>query len=253
MEILIIGAILGFVIGITGLGGGMLTTPTLVLFFNVPITTAIGTSLLFAGITKIAAASVYVYRRSICTKLISFLAFGSVPGTILGSYSLHLLNEKYPILVNKLLPILVVLLIFISVIFSFYKSYIKKDLIDIDIRNRPYLISLLGFIIGFEIGLTSIGSGVLVTAILMAVCPLVPSKIVGSDIVHGLILSLVAGSVHYSLGNVDEVIATKLILSGVIGAFVGAFVSPKVSQDKLKIALYFFIIFLSFGFLLKKI
>jgi hypothetical protein len=254
MEIAVIGLILGFIIGITGLGGGMLTTPILIIFLDVPTVTAVGTSLIFASVTKVAAASVYIYRRLICTKLTTFLALGSIPGAILGSYSLHFFNKNYPFFVNKIMPVLIFLLIFISVSFSIYKTFSKNDfLIDIDIRNKPYLISLLGFIVGFEIGLTSIGSGVLITAILMAVCPLITSKIIGTDIVHGLILSIVAGSIHYSVGHVDAYLATHLIIGGIVGALLGAFLSPRIPQDKLKISLNLCILILGFVFLIKTI
>lgn len=254
MEVLLIGFFLGFIIGITGLGGGMLTTPILIVFLGVPTVSAVGTSLIFAGITKIAAASVYIYRRLICTKLTTFLALGSIPGAVLGSYSLHYLNKNYPLFTSKIMPILIFLLILISVSFSLYRTFNKNDFLNnIDIRNKPYLISLLGFIVGFEIGLTSIGSGVLITAILMAVCPLIASKIVGTDIVHGLILSLVAGSIHYSLGDVDVYLATHLVLGGIVGALLGAFISPKIPQNNLKVALNLSVLILGFVFLIETV
>lgn len=150
------------------------------------------------------------------------------------------------------MPVLIFFMIFISVSFSIYKTFSKNDfLIDIDIRNKPYLISLLGFIVGFEIGLTSIGSGVLITAILMAVCPLNTSKIIGTDIVHGLILSIVAGSIHYSVGYINTYLVTYLISGGIVGALLGAFLSPRIPQDKLKIILNISTLILGFLFLIK--
>ncbi|SNZ11436.1 hypothetical protein SAMN06265182_2063 [Persephonella hydrogeniphila] len=238
MELSILGLILGLVIGVSGVGGGMLTTPALTLLMGVPIATAVGTSLLFSAITKVFASFIYIKRGLVCIRLATLLAAGSIPGALLGSYAFHYFFELNPQIASKVVPSFILFMIFASCCFSYYRMFTKNEkVINFDIRNKPYLIPVIGFVVGFDIGFTSIGAGVIVASILLALCPMNPSKIVGTDIVHGFILSIFAGGIHYSLGGVDTGILFLLLQGGIIGVVIGSLISPYLPQKPFRFAL----------------
>ncbi|WP_293443542.1 sulfite exporter TauE/SafE family protein [Persephonella sp.] len=238
MELTILGGILGLIIGISGVGGGMLTTPALTLLVGVPIATAVGTSLLFSAITKIFASVVYLKRGLVCIRLATLLAAGSIPGAFLGSYSFHYLFDINPSLASKVVPSFILFMIVASCCFSYYRMFTKNEkIINFDIRTKPFVIPVIGFVVGFDIGFTSIGAGIIVASILLALCPMNPSKIVGTDIVHGFILSIFAGGIHYSLGGVDTGILFYLLQGGIIGVILGALISPYLPQKPFRFAL----------------
>ena len=238
MDLAILGGILGLIIGVSGVGGGMLTTPALTLLMGVPIATAVGTSLFFSAVTKIFASLVYIKRGFVCIRLATLLAVGSIPGALFGSYSFHYFFELNPSLASKVVPSFILFMIFASCCFSYYRMFTKNEkIINFDIRTKPFVIPVIGFIVGFDIGFTSIGAGIIVASILLALCPMNPSRIVGTDIVHGFVLSLFAGSIHYSLGGVDNGILIYLLQGGIIGVVVGAFISPYLPQKPFRFAL----------------
>ncbi|WP_456401008.1 sulfite exporter TauE/SafE family protein [Persephonella sp.] len=238
MELILIGAVLGLIIGLTGIGGGMLTTPVLTIFMGVPINTAVGTSLLFSAITKVFASGIYIKRGLVCTKLTLLLASGSIPGAFLGSYAFHYFFEKYPVVASKVVPAFIVVMILVSCAFSYYRMFTKSEVIqNFDIRSRPYLIPIIGLVVGFDIGFTSVGAGVIVASILLALCPMNPSRIIGTDIVHGFLLSIFAGGLHYSFGGVDTDILFKLLQGGIFGVILGSLISPYLPQKPFRFAL----------------
>ncbi|WP_457624078.1 sulfite exporter TauE/SafE family protein [Persephonella sp.] len=249
MELIFTGLILGMVIGVTGIGGGMLTTPALTLLMGVPISTAVGTSLLFSAITKVFASAIYVYRGLVCVRLATLLAMGSIPGAFAGSFSFHFLFDKFPGVASKVVPAFILFMIVASCCFSYYRMFTKNEKIrNFDIRSRPLLIPLIGFVVGFDIGFTSIGAGVIVASILLALCPMNPSRIIGTDIVHGFILSIFAGGIHFSLGGVDSSILLGLIQGGIVGVILGALVAPYLPQKPFRFALNSVILVIAFMF-----
>ncbi|WP_457626052.1 sulfite exporter TauE/SafE family protein [Persephonella sp.] len=238
MELSILGLILGLIIGVSGVGGGMLTTPALTLLMGVPIAAAVGTSLLFSAVTKIFASLIYIKRGLVCIRLATLLAAGSIPGALLGSYSFHYFFEINPEIASKVVPSFILFMIFASCCFSYYRMFTKNEKIaNFDIRTKPFLIPVIGFVVGFDIGFTSIGAGVIVASILLALCPMNPSRIVGTDIVHGFILSIFAGSIHYSLGGVDTDILFFLLQGGIIGVIIGSLIAPYLPQKPFRFAL----------------
>ncbi|RUM50086.1 MAG: sulfite exporter TauE/SafE family protein [Hydrogenothermus sp.] len=246
METIIIGFFLGLSIGLTGIGGGMLTTPFLILFMGVPVPIAVGTSLLFSAITKVFAAVIYLLRGLICTKLIFLLLVGSIPGSILGSYLLHYFYDKYPYISNKLIPIIIFIMILLSSLFSLFRLFSKsRHLTDIDIRSKSYLIPLIGFVVGFDIGFTSVGAGIIVASLLLAFCSLSPSKIVGTDIVHGLILTIFASGLHLTLDGVNTSILLDLIKGGILGVILGSIIAPYLPQKPFRLSLNIIVLVLA--------
>jgi hypothetical protein len=238
MELILTGIVLGLIIGLTGIGGGMLTTPVLTIFMGVPINTAVGTSLLFSAVTKIFASGIYIKRGLVCKKLTLLLASGSIPGAFLGSYAFHCFLDKYPAVAHKVIPAFIVFMILASCIFSYYRMFSKSERIaNFDIRNKPLLIPIIGLVVGFDIGFTSVGAGVIVASILLALCPMNPSRIIGTDIVHGFILSIFAGGLHYSFGGVDTDILFKLLQGGIFGVILGSLISPYLPQKPFRFAL----------------
>jgi len=238
MELLVAGLILGTVIGVTGIGGGMLTTPALTLLMGVPITTAVGTSLLFSAITKIIASGVYIHRGLVCVRLATLLALGSIPGSLFGSFFFHYIFDIAPGFASKVVPSFILFMIVVSCCFSYYRMFTKNErVINFDIRNKPLLIPVIGFVVGFDIGFTSVGAGVIVASLLLALCPMNPARIIGTDIVHGFVLSLFAGGIHFSMGGVDTGILLGLLQGGLIGVLLGALVAPYLPQKPFRFVL----------------
>lgn len=251
MELVLTGIFIGFFIAISGMGGGALTTPILLLFFNVPISIAVGTSLAFSFITKVFASFLYIKKGFYCKKLVSFLLVGSIPGVITGSYALHIITDKYPLFAKLFIPIIIALLIFISSFYSIYKIIKNENYSKFDLSEKKYLIPIIGFFVGFDVGFTSIGAGVITGAILLAFCSLPASRIVGTDILHGLFLSLIGSSVHFYLGHTEFSLLLPLTIGGVIGVFTGAFVLPYLPNKQLKLGLNLGILILTVFFLKK--
>ncbi|WP_457639177.1 sulfite exporter TauE/SafE family protein [Persephonella sp.] len=238
MELALTGLILGLIIGATGMGGGMLTTPALTLLMGVPVATAVGTSLLFSAVTKIFASAVYIKRGLVCVRLTTLLALGSIPGAFVGSSAFHYMFKYYPDIASRVIPSVILAMIVASCCFSYYRMFTKNEkIINFDIRNKPAVIPVIGFVVGFDIGFTSVGAGVIVASILLALCPISPSRIIGTDIVHGFILSVFAGGVHFSLGGVDTGILLGLLQGGIIGVLIGAYLSPYLPQKPFRFAL----------------
>ncbi|MBK3332693.1 sulfite exporter TauE/SafE family protein [Persephonella atlantica] len=252
MELLVLGLTLGLVIGITGIGGGMLTTPALTLLMGVPIASAVGTSLLFSAITKIFASAIYIYRGLVCVRLSTLLALGSIPGSLFGSFSFHYFFKINAELASKVVSVFVLVMIVSSCCFSYYRMFTKNEkIVNFDIRSKPLWIPVIGFIVGFDIGFTSIGAGVIVASILLALCPMNPSRIIGTDIVHGFILSLFAGGIHFSMGGVDTDILIGLLYGGIFGVILGSLISPYLPQKPFRFALNSAVLVFAFMFAFK--
>ncbi len=238
------GLMVGLLVGFTGVGGGALMTPILVFVVGAAPQTAVGTDLLFAAITKLAGASVHGARHSIDWLVVRRLALGSLPAACLTlavlAYFPHERSADWLIL--KALGLALVL----SSVAMMFK--VRLHAIGMRLRNelpvpfkraQPALTVLAGAILGCLVTLTSIGAGALGAVMLVYLYPyrLTPAKLVGTDIVHAIPLTLVAGMGHLGLGNIDGRLLLELLAGSIPGVLIGAWFSTRVRDTVLRRAI----------------
>lgn len=239
MEIAL-GFFIAFIVGVTGMGGGPLATPLLMIVLAVPAMEAVGTSLIFVTITKAAAAAVYFWRKQIDWPWFGRLLVGGAPGVLIGTFLLQGMSKD-----PKLQPIVLSLIgaIIIScALLSLWRLYANKMVENR--RDRPYVVTLLGFLIAIEYGFSSAGAGALTSLVLLHFTNLEPKTIVGTDLMFGLAIATLAGSVHLSSGNLNTSLLYSLSIGGIVGALVGALIGTRLPSRFLRFGLSLVMIFL---------
>lgn len=236
-EILLIAAIglgVGILVGLTGVGGGALLVPILVVAVRVSPIVAVGTGTLFVAATKIGAAWQYHRQDRVDLRLVRRLALGSIPGALLGVTCLALLRSDLGDSVNGILKIMIGALLIATPTIAIVKSYLertgKKSLRD---RLPPYINAkngtiIVGFIGGCLVGMTSMGSGSVIMTLLLLFYSKPTATLVGSDLAHSVILGAVAGMGHFALGTIDFRLLAALLLGSIPGAWLAAKLAPLV-------------------------
>jgi uncharacterized protein len=231
----------GLLVGMTGVGGGSLMTPLLILLFGVHPSTAVGTDLLYAAATKAGGSVVHGVSRSIHWPAVIRLACGSIPASVLTLLALWLLQldaASQRSLVNLVLSF-ALLLTATSLIFrkSIMQRY-QRRLESLGERTTTLATVLTGAALGLLVSISSVGAGAVgVTALLMLYPQLPMARIVGSDIAHAVPLTLVAGAGHWALGSVDWSLMGVLLLGSLPGIAIGSLVAVRVPQTVLRVAL----------------
>ena len=235
------GLVVGLLVGMTGVGGGSLMTPLLILLFGVHPSTAVGTDLLYAAATKTGGSVVHGIARSIHWPAVIRLACGSIPAsilTLLAMWQLGLDGESQRSLVNLVLCFALLLtatsLIFRKSILDRYRSRMER----VDDRTITVATVTTGVALGVLVSISSVGAGAVgVTALLLLYPRLPMAKIVGSDIAHAVPLTLVAGAGHWLLGAVDWHLMGVLLLGSLPGIIIGSYAAVRVPQTVLRVAL----------------
>jgi uncharacterized membrane protein YfcA len=235
------GFAVGLLVGMTGVGGGSLMTPLLILLFGIHPATAVGTDLLYATVTKSAGSVVHGFNNNVDWRIVRRLATGSVPMAILSIAALSYLDvsgETARQLIGAVLAFALLLtaatLLFRKALFAQYSARIG-GLAD---RQTALLTVIVGGVLGVLVSISSVGAGAIgVTALVLLYPKLATRRIVGSDIVHAVPLTLVGGIGHWYLGSVDWPIFTALILGSVPGIVVGSYIAVRVPESALRIVL----------------
>jgi len=255
MEVgfILTGFLVGFLVGLTGVGGGSIMTPILLLVFHIQPVVAVGTDLLFASVTKSAGILAHGKLGNIDWQIVKRLATGSVPASIATVYCLNHLDIESSHVVNTIQFWLGVALIVTSIAVMIREkliSLINKDAL-LNARYTAPMTILLGVFLGALVTITSVGAGALGLTALMLLYPKEKaSTLVGSDIAHAVPLTLVAGLGHATLGTVDYTLLGTLLLGSIPGIFVGSHVSTKVAEHWLRIALATILVFVGFKLVL---
>lgn len=223
-----LGFIIAFAIGVTGVGAGTVTAPLLILFLGLPPEVAVGTALLFGFLAKVPAGGVYLLRGEVDGKALGRLLLGGIPGVVLGSLLLAALEGARG---------LVLLAVGFTVLLSAGLGLFRSLKGGVRGRARPWLLPLAAFGIGLEVGFSSAGAGALGTLLLLYATRLSPQKVVGTDILFGLVLALLGGGVHLALGQVDRELLLGLVGGGVLGGAAGALLATRLPQEPLRRAL----------------
>lgn len=234
------GFIVGLLIGLTGVGGGSLMTPILLIFFGKPAVVAVGTDLLYAAITKSAGVFAHGKLGNIEWRIVGLLALGSVPASIITTVYLSNINvfsDNAVITIQFWLGI-ALMLTSLSVIFRHQLASLSKTGHWIKPALADPLTLVLGVTLGVLVTLTSVGAGALgVTALLVLYPKLSMTKIIGTDVAHAVPLTLIAGLGHVSLGTVDYPLLGTLLIGSIPGIWIGSHLSAKVAEHWLRLLL----------------
>ena len=223
------GALVGLIIGLTGIGGGALMTPLLILVFRQAPIMAVGTDLVFAALTKTIATATYGFQRHIDWPVVSRLAIGSVPASLATLAWLRLTHESGAAVANVVTHSLAVMLL-IGAVGLLLQARLHRlglraaaETLDRFRRLQPLLTVLSGLCLGVAVTLTSVGAGALGTVALLYVYPLrlTPTRLVATDLAHALPLAVIAGAGHATLGHVDYALLGNLLIGSIPGVFVG--------------------------------
>lgn len=232
------GLLVGTLVGLTGVGGGSLMAPILILLFGVSPTTAVGTDLWFAAITKSFGGAVHHTLGDPDWQVVRRLAMGSLPASAL---TLFILSQTHvgPIKQGMVMNALGVVLL-LTAVATLSWNLVRGTVLRLDDgratkyrRLQPGLTVLAGMILGVMVSMTSVGAGALGATMLLALYPLRmnPSRLVGTDIVHAVPLTIVAGIGHLWLGNVNFLLLGSLLVGSVPGILVGSFLATRISGN----------------------
>jgi len=231
----------GLLVGMTGVGGGSLMTPLLILLFGIHPPTAVGTDLLYAAATKVGGSAVHSWARSIHWPAVTRLASGSIPASILTMvvlWRLDLNGEAGRSLVNVVLCFALMLtaasLIFRRAILESLRGRMAR----FDAGTIARATVLVGIILGVLVSISSVGAGAVgVTALLLLYPQLPMARIVGSDIAHAVPLTLVAGIGHWAMGAIDWPLMGMLLTGSLPGIVIGSYFATRVPETALRLLL----------------
>jgi uncharacterized membrane protein YfcA len=231
----------GLLVGLTGVGGGSLMTPLLILLFGIHPTTAVGTDLLYAAVTKSAGSAVHGLNRTVDWRIVGRLASGSVPMTIVTIACLSYFDIKGDIAKHLIGAVLAVALLITAVTLILRNKiagYYAPRMSTLPPGRIAALTILTGAILGVLVSISSVGAGAIGVTALVLLYPKVPIRqIIGSDIVHAVPLTLVAGIGHWLLGSVDWQIFIALIFGSIPGVLLGSYAAARFPERALRIVL----------------
>ena len=242
-AIVIFGFGIGAMVGMTGMGGGTLMTPLLILLFGVKPVTAIGTDIFYAAVTKTVGGWRHLRMGTVNMSLALWLAAGSVPAAVTGVWAITVLQskigeERLDSIVYALLGGTLLMVGFITLARALILSKLVEERDDFELQRRHKIAAVgIGATTGFVIGITSAGSGTVIAILLIAVYRLTPQRVVGTDVFHAAILLWAAGVAHWVGGNVDFVLAANILIGSIPGVIVGSHFAARAPTGFLRTAL----------------
>jgi uncharacterized membrane protein YfcA len=232
------GLAVGALVGFTGVGGGSLMTPLLVLLFGIHPATAVGTDLLYAGLTKISGSVVHGLNGAVEWRITRRLASGSVPAAALTLVLLGHFGRDTKSVSEVITSVLGFALILTAITLVFRAWLLRKaaeTLERLEDRQIAALTVLLGAVLGVLVSISSVGAGAIgVTALLMLYPKLPTVRIVGSDIAHAVPLTLIAGAGHWWIGSIDWALLASLLIGSVPGIAIGSALASRVPDRVLR-------------------
>ncbi|MGA7593566.1 MAG: sulfite exporter TauE/SafE family protein [Gallionella sp.] len=232
------GLLVGLIVGVTGVGGGSLMTPLLVMLFGIPPATAVGTDLLYASLTKTLGGWLHGRRGSVDWKVAGLLSLGSLPASLITVALLkYLALDKQALggLVSSVLSVALLLTAVALLLKSRIRNYAQRRPHAMNHLHLPAATVLTGIAVGTLVTISSVGAGVLGTVALMFLYPrMQTAKVVGTDIVHAVPLTLLAGLGHLALGTVDPVLLGSLLLGSLPGIYVGSHLGARMPERILR-------------------
>jgi uncharacterized membrane protein YfcA len=253
--IIVFGFGVGVLVGLTGMGGGSLMTPLLVLVFGIKPVVAVGSDLAYAAITKTVGGWRHLRHGTVDMSLSTWICFGSVPAAIAGVYVLDAIEraagDEFD---DFMLLFLAGALLFTGVAVLtralFGRKLIDRERFDPTTRNKVAAI-VLGAFVGFVLGITSAGSGTLIAVGLIFIFHLAPRQVVGTDVFQAAVLLWAAAAAHIVSGNVDWGLVGTILIGSLPGVWLGSHWATKVQVEALRLALAIVLIGAGLGLLTK--
>jgi uncharacterized membrane protein YfcA len=243
MEYLI-GFFIAVVIALTGIGAGTITAPILILMLHVPGGIAVGTALGYATIVKFIIAPVQIFRRQVNYRVFGFMLLGGGPGVLVGS----LLFRRVVLNTAVLYWILGTIIVFSSLMQIAGPFLRKRAELEKERKERLWLLAMIMFPIGTEVGLSSSGAGALGTLCLLSFTCLAAKDVVGTDVLFGLVVAFLGSGVHFAFGAYNATLLMKLVGGGILGAIVGSAIAPHLPNKQLRFALSCWLLFIGADF-----
>jgi uncharacterized membrane protein YfcA len=235
------GFAVGLLVGMTGVGGGALMTPILILLFGVHPATAVGTDLLYAAATKTGGSLVHGFARSIDWRVVRRLAGGSIPATLVTLAMLSHFNlngEAARSLITLVLSFALFLTAFVLVFGGAIVAAYRARVSELDPQRTAIDTVVVGALLGVLVSISSVGAGAIGVIALVLLYPHMPmAKIVGSDIAHAVPLTLIAGLGHWMIGSVDWHIIGSLLAGSLPGIFLGSYFAIRIPERALRAVL----------------
>ena len=237
----IAGFAVGLLVGLTGVGGGSLMTPILIVLFGVHPATAVGTDLLYAAATKTAGSLVHGYNRTVDWRVVRRLASGSVPMTVLTIWALSHVDINGTAARDLIAGVLTIALFVTALTLVFRDRILARYAVRVG-RLSPQqgdaLTVAVGAALGVLVSISSVGAGAIgVTALILLYPQLPTARIVGSDIAHAVPLTLAAGIGHWWLGSINLDLLIPLLLGSVPGILIGSHTAARVPEKALRLLL----------------
>lgn len=236
IQIALMGLMVGFMVGLTGVGGAALLTPILLLIgINPKI--AVATDLFYNSVTKLFGSIQHIRQKTINAKLVLYLSLGSIPSAIA---AILLLQFYKPIvdyqetIIKHSLGIVLVIVALVTIAKQFMNTPGNNALQEKPLEEKRALTICIGAALGFIVGLTSIGSGSLFALAMIYVYRMSAAELVGTDIMHAFFLVSAAGLLHAGLGNIDYTLAFNLLTGSVPGVILGSYFSAKLPAKPLR-------------------
>jgi uncharacterized protein len=226
----LIGLLIAMAIGLTGVGGGTITTPLLILVLGRPAPIAVGTALSFAAIVDLFVVPIYLMRKQVHFKTLAWMLMGGVPGVIIGGVVLR----RFPLNSHVLYLILGVTIVFAAGL-NMYRLIVLGG--NSGTGNRHRILPFVMLPVGAEVGFTSAGAGALGSLALLGLTRLTAAQVVGTDLSNALALTTIGGGIQLVAGNCDIPLLIKMLSGGVIGALIGSTLAMRLPSRPLKWAL----------------
>jgi uncharacterized membrane protein YfcA len=235
------GVLVGALVGFTGVGGGSLMTPILILLFGIHPATAVGTDLIYASITKTAGSAVHGFNGTIDWKVVGRLALGSVPMTALTILLLYWLGID-----SKAAQVVITKVLGVALLLAAVSLFLRKPLMQVydrRIGELPaarvrWLTIITGAVLGVLVTISSVGAGAIGVTVLVLLYPKMPAqRIVGSDVAHAVPLTLLAGLGHSILGTVNYTMLASLLVGSLPAIVVASIAAARASDTTVRVAL----------------
>lgn len=247
VEFILAGVLVGFCVGITGVGGGSLMTPILISLFRIEPHIAIGTDLLYAAISKFCGSLVHARKLNIVWPIVLWLALGSIPA----SFATHWVLDNYlsssthykavlTMVLGFMLTITGLSIMFRAQIEKFFAKFRDKkhdDLLaeNFSIEGKRFFVVFMGIVLGIFVTLSSVGAGAFGIMALILMFPNLPMiRIIGSDVVHAVLLTAAAGFAHMTSGNVDFHLLGWLLTGSIPAIIVGTLISSHMPEKLIR-------------------
>jgi len=241
--VVVFGLGVGILVGLTGIGGGSLMTPLLVLFVGVQPVVAIGTDLAYGAVTKTVGGWRHLRSGTVDLGVSKWLAVGSMPGSLLGVVLVNRLHDAYGtgfdgVLLVSVAGALIIVALSILGRALFMPRLVARERHSVALSGRVRAGAAgIGLVLGLLVGMTSVGSGALIGLALILVFRLTPHRVVGTDVFHAAILLWTAGLAHWVSGNVDLTLMANILIGSLPGVWIGTSLIHRVPAALLRPAL----------------